>query len=63
MTTKAFVNIAVKDLERSKDFFSRLGYSFNPKFAAETAACLVTSRDIYAMLKLRFHPEPGACSA
>jgi predicted lactoylglutathione lyase len=63
MTTKAFVNIAVKDLERSKDFFSRLGYSFDSKVPDETAACLVISCDMYAMLKPRLHTEPGACSA
>ena len=50
MSTKIFVNLPVKDLERSKKFFTALGYSFNPQFTDENAACLVISDDIYAML-------------
>ncbi|MDT0305705.1 VOC family protein [Streptomyces sp. DSM 44917] len=50
MSTKIFVNLPVKDLERSKEFFGRLGYSFNPQFSDENAACLVISDDIFAML-------------
>jgi uncharacterized protein len=44
------VNLPVKDLNRSKEFFAKLGYSFNPKFTDATAACMVISDDIYAML-------------
>jgi predicted lactoylglutathione lyase len=50
MPTKIFVNLPVKDLEKSKEFFNKLGYSFNPQFTDENAACLVISEDIYAML-------------
>ena len=50
MSTKIFVNLAVKDLERSKRFFTELGYDFNPQFTDANAACLVISEDIYAML-------------
>ncbi|NLU71615.1 VOC family protein [Streptomyces sp. HNM0575] len=50
MSTKIFVNLPVKDLDKSRDFFSRLGYSFNPQFSDENAACLVISEDIFAML-------------
>jgi predicted lactoylglutathione lyase len=32
------------------DFFTQLGYSFNPQFTNEKAACMVISEDIYAML-------------
>lgn len=45
-----FVNLAVKDLERSRRFFGSLGYTFNPQFSDENAACLVISDTIYAML-------------
>jgi uncharacterized protein len=38
MATQIFVNLPVKDLGRSKAFFAKLGYSFNPKFADATAA-------------------------
>src|SRR5688572_17574925 len=50
MATKIFVNLPVKDLKKSMKFFSSLGYSFNPQFTDETAACMVISDDIYAML-------------
>jgi predicted lactoylglutathione lyase len=52
MNTKIFVNLSVQDLEKSKKFFTALGYSFNPQFTDENAACLVISEDIYAMLLL-----------
>ena len=50
MTTKIFVNLPVKDLDRSMEFFKTLGFTFNPQFTDETAACMVISDDIYAML-------------
>jgi len=50
MATKIFVNLPVKDLQRSRDFFGALGYSFNAQFSDENAACLVIGEDIYAML-------------
>jgi predicted lactoylglutathione lyase len=50
MTTKIFVNLPVKDLERSIDFFTELGYPLDPRFTDERAGCLVISDDIYAML-------------
>ena len=50
MPTKIFVNLPVKDLERSKAFFSKLGYSFNPQFTDDNAACMVIGEDIYTML-------------
>jgi hypothetical protein len=50
MSRKIFVNLPVRDLNKSKDFFGRLGFSFNPQFTDETAACMVVSEDIYAML-------------
>jgi len=50
MSTKIFVNLPVKDLNRSKEFFSALGFRVNPQFTNENAACLVISEDIYAML-------------
>jgi uncharacterized protein len=52
MSTKIFVNLPVKDLDKSREFFTQLGYSFNPQFSDENAACLVISDDIFAMLLL-----------
>jgi predicted lactoylglutathione lyase len=50
MATKIFVNLPVKDLQQSMNFFSQLGYTFNQQFTNEKAACMVISEDIYAML-------------
>lgn len=47
---KIFVNLAVKDLSRTKGFFSALGFTFNPKFTDDKAACMVLSDDGYVML-------------
>jgi uncharacterized protein len=50
MPTKIFVNLPVKDLKKSMSFFETLGYGFNEQFTDETAACMVITEDIYAML-------------
>ncbi|KAA2245400.1 glyoxalase/bleomycin resistance/extradiol dioxygenase family protein [Chitinophaga agrisoli] len=50
MATKVFINLPVKELNRSMDFFTALGFSFNPQFTDEKAACMVVSESIYVML-------------
>jgi predicted lactoylglutathione lyase len=50
VSTKIFVNLPVRDLNRSMSFFKALGWTFNPQFTDDTAACMVISDDIYAML-------------
>ena len=47
---KIFVNLPVKNLDKSKDFFAKLGFTFNAQFTDATAACMVVSEDIYVML-------------
>jgi uncharacterized protein len=49
-TRRLFVNLPVKDLDRAKAFFGALGFTFNPRFTDEKAACLVLSGDAYVML-------------
>lgn len=53
MNTKIFVNLPVSDLKKTMAFFSALGYTFNPQFSDEKAACMVISEDIYAMLIMK----------
>jgi predicted lactoylglutathione lyase len=65
MTRNIFVNLPVQDLERSKAFFTALGFRINPQFTGETAACVVISDTIYAMLLVHAHfsqftPKPIA---
>ncbi len=45
-----FVNLSVRDLPRSIDFFKKLGFTFNPKFTDEKAACMVVNGNAYVML-------------
>jgi uncharacterized protein len=50
MATQIFVNLPVKDLGKSMEFFKKLGFSFNPQFTDETAACMVLGENNYVML-------------
>ncbi|HEV8285083.1 MAG TPA: VOC family protein [Chitinophagaceae bacterium] len=50
MATKIFVNLPVKDLNKSKEFFTKLGFSFNPHFTNDQGACLIIGENLFAML-------------
>lgn len=50
METKIFVNLPVKDLNKSVAFFTKLGFSFNAQFTNENATCMVISEHIFIML-------------
>ena len=50
MARKIFVNLPVQDLKISMNFFSSLGFNFNHQFSDDTAACMIITEDIYAML-------------
>lgn len=50
MATKIFVNLPVKDLYKSIEFFTKLGYTFNPQFTDEKATCMIVGEDIFVML-------------
>ncbi len=50
MNKNIFVNMAVKDLKKSTEFFTKLGYTFNQQFTDETATSMIISENIYAML-------------
>jgi predicted lactoylglutathione lyase/ABC-type transporter Mla MlaB component len=47
---KLFVNLAVNDLDRSVEFFTKLGFSFDPRFTDENATCMIVGEDAYVML-------------
>src|SRR5512145_803075 len=47
---KIFVNLPVRDLKKSMDFFKKLGFGFNPQFTDDNAACMVVSEEGYVML-------------
>jgi uncharacterized protein len=50
MPTMVFLNLPVADLDRSRAFFTSLGFSVNEDFSDDTAICVVISDTIYAML-------------
>ena len=50
MAAKIFVNLPVKNLNKSVEFFTKLDFKFNPQFTDETATCMIVSEDIYVML-------------
>jgi predicted lactoylglutathione lyase len=50
MATKIFVNLPVRDLKKSINFFTQLGFSFNPQFTDEQGTCMVIGENIFAML-------------
>lgn len=49
-TRKIFPNLAVKDLDRSVDFFTKLGFSFDPRFTDESATSMIVNEDASIML-------------
>ncbi|MHC5744516.1 MAG: VOC family protein [Nostoc sp.] len=50
MSTQIFVNLPVKNLNQSIEFFTQLGFEFNPQFTDETATCMIVSENIFVML-------------
>lgn len=50
MATKIFVNLPVKDLNKSVEFFTKLGFKFDPQFTDENATCMIVGEDIFVML-------------
>jgi uncharacterized protein len=50
MNKQIFVNLPVKNLVKTKEFFAHLGYSFNAQFTNDDAACMVVSDTIFVML-------------
>lgn len=47
---KIFVNLSVKNLKASMQFFRQLGFEFNLQFTDENAACMIISEEAYVML-------------
>ena len=51
MSRQMFVNLPIKNMERTQAFFTSLGFGFNPQFTNEQGACMVVSEDNnYVML-------------
>jgi uncharacterized protein len=50
MAKQIFINLAVKDLQKSLDFYTALGFTNNPQFSDDTAKCMVWSESIFVMI-------------
>ena len=51
--TSIFVNIPTTDLDRAKAFYEALGFTINPNFTDENAACVVLDDNVYFMVLTR----------
>lgn len=45
-----FINLPVSDLPKSIEFFTKIGYTFNPQFTDDSATCMVLGTNLFAML-------------
>jgi uncharacterized protein len=50
MSKKIFINLPVTDLKKSMAFYAAIGFTNNPAFTDDTAACMVLTEEIYVML-------------
>ena len=50
MATEIFINLPVKDLNKSVEFFTKLGYSFNAEYSNEDATMMIIEENISVML-------------
>ena len=50
MAKQIFINLAVKDLQKSLDFYTALGFTNNPQFSDDTGKCMVWSENIFLMI-------------
>jgi hypothetical protein len=50
MTKQIFINLAVKDLQKSVDLYTALGFTVNPQFSDDAGKCMVWSENIFVML-------------
>ena len=50
MAKKIFINLPVDNLQKAMEFYTKIGFTNNPAFTDDTAACMVLSEEIYVML-------------
>ena len=53
MSTQIFVNLPCHDLPKAKAFYEAIGYTNNPQFTDDKAACMVVDDTIHVMLLTR----------
>ena len=50
MGSKIFINLPIKNLQKSIDFYTKIGFTVNPQFTNEYAACMVINKNMFVML-------------
>jgi predicted lactoylglutathione lyase len=50
MARQLFVNLSVRDVKKSMAFFGVLGFTFNPRFTDDNAACMIVNDGAFVML-------------
>jgi len=50
MAKQIFINLAVKDVQKSMDFYTALGFTNNPQFSDDSGKCMVWSDNIFVMI-------------
>jgi uncharacterized protein len=50
MAKQIFINLAVKDLQKSMNFYTSLGFANNPQFSDNSGKCMVWSDNIFVMI-------------
>jgi uncharacterized protein len=50
MAKQIFINLAVRDLQKSMNFYSALGFLNNPQFSDDSGKCMVWSENIFVMI-------------
>ena len=68
MKRQIFLNLPVKNLDKTVEFFARLGFSFKPEFTDENSTCMIIGESIFAMLLVEkffknFIPDKKVCNA
>jgi predicted lactoylglutathione lyase len=50
MRPQIFINLPVKDLDKSMNFYTKMGFTNNPQFSDDTGKCMVFSEEIFVMI-------------
>ncbi len=50
MSKQIFINLAVKDLKKSQNLYTALGFKNNPQFSDDSGKCMVWSENIFVMI-------------
>ena len=50
MSKKIFINLPIADLQKAMSFYTAIGFTNNPQFTDDTAACMILTEEIYVML-------------